>query len=176
MEQKTIDKKKSIRIFKRISDAIYFYLDEAFNFADFAMVEILARAYIKKLIKENDTILNESNRIRKKKIQMTSDILELLRTEYGVLSEETNSEINKAWDLAYDKAYDKTYKFKKTFKIYAIDMLGHINFFAFFLEVFINRHLHFLQLGGKIDEFSYNKLIERQIFDKLIYIFKDEIN
>jgi hypothetical protein len=57
-----------------------------------------------------------------------------------------------------------------------IEILGHLNNFGFFIETLVNRHLLFLNQTGTIDEFSYARISISKIMERLIYIFKDDLN
>jgi len=71
---------------------------------------------------------------------------------------------------------NRAHKFDLTHRINSINILGHLNNFGFFVETLTNRHLLFLQHSGRIDNFIYTRISIAKIMERLIYIFKDELN
>lgn len=87
--------------------------------------------------------------------------------------------MNKFLDAGYKtekRLLEENIKFKKNHKIGSIEILGHLNNFGFFIETLINRHLLFLSHKNEIDSISYNRISIAKIMERIIYLFKEELN
>ncbi|WP_408082499.1 hypothetical protein [Flavobacterium plantiphilum] len=93
-----------------------------------------------------------------------------------VLTSETINLMSNAWQKSQFRAENEKHKFGLNHRIDSIEILGHLNNFGFFIETLVNRHLLFLNQTGVIDEFSYARISISKIMERLIYIFKDDLN
>lgn len=93
-----------------------------------------------------------------------------------VLSDETLGKMSSSWQKSQLKANHGKYKFGLNHRIDSIEILGHLNNFGFFIETLINRHLLFLKQTKVIDDFSYARISIAKVMERIIYIFKDDLN
>jgi hypothetical protein len=108
---------------------------------------------------------------------LPNDAVGILQSKIpDVLTIETTSLMSKAWQKSQFRAENERHKFGLNHRIDSIEILGHLNNFGFFIETLTNRHLLFLNQTGMIDEFSYARISISKIMERLIYIFKDELN
>jgi len=157
-----------------MAEAATFYLNEAFRHVGEAFEYELASHYFGELLSE----INPTDKDRKlaNNANYSSETVELLRSDLGQpLSEETISQMSKAWESAQQMARKNTHFFKAKTEVSNISLLGHVNNLGFFIETLVNRHLLFLNMTGKLDDFNYLTLERAQIMNRLIYIFKTEL-
>jgi hypothetical protein len=81
-----------------------------------------------------------------------------------------------AWENSQIRAEKEKHKFSLDHQIDSIEILGHLNNLGFFMETIINRHLLFLNQSKIIDDFSYSRISISRIMERIIYIFKDDLN
>jgi hypothetical protein len=152
-----------------------FFLEESFNYLNTALKYDFASILFSK---ELDAIepSPEDRRIMDK-IHMPINAIGILQSNIpAALTDETAALISKAWQKSQKRAETEKQKFGLNHRIDSIEILGHLNNFGFFIETIVNRHLLFLRQIGVIDEFSYSRISISKIMERLIYIFKDELN
>ncbi len=157
-----------------MAEAATFYLDEAFHHVGNAFEYELSSHYFGKLLVEIEP--TDEDRKLSKSANFGTTTIDILRSELGQpLSEETISKMSYAWESAQQMARKNTHFFKLDTEVSNISLLGHVNNLGFFLETIANRHLLFLSMTGKLDDFNYKTLERAQIMNRLIYIFKGEL-
>ena len=152
-----------------------FFLQESFHYLNTALKYEFASILFSK---ELDSI-EPSSEDRKimDKINLPDDAVGILQSDIpDTLTDETASLMSKAWQKSQFRAETETQKFGLNHRIDSIEILGHLNNFGFFIETIVNRHLLFLRQTGVIDEFSYARISISKIMERLIYIFKDDLN
>ena len=143
--------------YQKLALAASFYLEQAFNHLDVALLNdyaaILFRTEEAKIIaSQEDIALFGKNKYPE------GTIAKMRFDTKNAVSEKTKEVINKAFDETLKRAKKVPYKFKLNHKIQSIEILGHINNFAFFLDVLINRHLLFLMHTNTLNPKEYNNL------------------
>ena len=169
-----MSKNHTITTFSKLHEASAYYLEQSFvqleecfrtELAGFIVSLELDKIYP---TKEDQEIVNNTNLI--------GNPVELLQSEIpDVLSEETLLKMAAAWEVARIRSRTECHKFSKSYKIVAIEILGHINMFGFFIETLVNRHLLYLKFAEKMDEFSYSRFANARTMERLLFMFKDEV-
>lgn len=160
--------------FMKLAEAGEFYLRESFDYLHRCLESELAETLFKELLllvehsDEDDEIM--------KGVEFSDDIIQTLsETPPEVLSNKTHSKIDYAWSTAQKLGNMLGHNFKKSTELDSIEILGHLNNYAFFFETLVNRHLLFLFVSNKIDQFTYTNLNRAKILTRLTYIFKDDL-
>lgn len=159
----------------KMGEAADFYLYEAFLHADRAFEYQLSSYYFSELLNKIDPSLED--REVAAKTNYSSNTVEFLRSGLDdPLTEETLNKIHIAWQVAQENAMKNSHHFEAKTEINNIFLLGHVNNLGFFLETLVNRHLLFLNMDKKLNDFSYKTLERAQILNRTIYIFKEEFD
>jgi hypothetical protein len=167
--------KHKIDIYSKLELGGIFFLQESFHYLHTALkYEFSSILFSKELDAKKPS--NEDREIIDK-THLPEDAVGILRSNIpDILTNETASLMSKAWQKCQQKAETDKHKFGLNHRIDSIEILGHLNNFGFFIETLINRHLLFLRQIGVIDEFSYARISTSRIMERLIYIFKDDLN
>ena len=152
-----------------------FFLQESFHYLHSALKYEFASILFSK---ELDAIEpSKEDRKIMDKTHLPEDEVGILQSNIpAVLTDETTSLMSKAWQKSQYRAETEKHKFGLNHRIDSIEMLGHLNNFGFFIETLVNRHLLFLRQTEIIDEFSYARISISRVMERLIYIFKDDLN
>jgi hypothetical protein len=152
-----------------------FFLQESFNYLHTALKYEFASILFSK---ELDAIKpSKEDRNIMDKTHLPVDAVGILQSNIpDILTDETSSLMSKSWQKSQFRAETEKHKFELNHRIDSIEILGHLNNFGFFIETLVNRHLLFLRQTGIIDEFSYARISISRIMERLIYIFKDDLN
>ncbi|MEK6153884.1 hypothetical protein WIW50_11515 [Flavobacteriaceae bacterium 3-367] len=167
--------KHDIKTYQKLSLGASFFLEEAFKYLDTALKYEFASILFGELL-ETIEPNQEDRKIIDKLILPATPIGMLQFDNKKVISEKTIKKIYSAWDNAQKRAENEKYKFGLNHSIDSTEILGHINNMGFFMETIINRHLLFLNQSRKIDDFSYSRISTSRIMERIVYIFKDELN
>lgn len=159
--------------FARLAEAATFYLEESFHYINKCLEANLTGFIFDKLLMKVETTDEDDKIIKSTKF--TENVMDILTKEYQVLTEKTHNKIDLAWESAQKIASIGNFDFEKNVKIDSVELLGHLNNFAFFFETLVNRHLLFLNLTDKLDNFTYNVLDKATILTRLTYLFKEEL-
>jgi len=166
--------KFDILTFSKLSEGIDFYLNESFHYINEVLINEYASLLFSKLIETKDFLDKDIEIISK--LDIPEKPVELLQSsDLDPITDETAMDLSELWNKAQLYSRSNNYNFGKDHKIVSIEILGHLNSFAFFIETLTNRHLLFLYQTKSIDEFSYNRISKARILERLIYIFKDEL-
>ena len=112
-----------------------------------------------------------------KKTSLPNNAVGILQSNItDILTDKTTNLMSISWQKSQLRAESENYKFGLNHRIDSIEILGHLNNFGFFIETLVNRHLLFLSQTKVIDEFSYARISISRIIERLIYIFKDDLN
>jgi hypothetical protein len=152
-----------------------FFLEESFRYLHTA----LKSEHTSILFSKELNVIEPSTEDREiiNKTQLPDNAVGILQSNIpDVLTIETISLMSNAWQKSQLRAETEKYKFGLNHRIDSIEILGHLNNFGFFIETLVNRHLLFLNQTGVIDEFSYARISISKIMERLIYIFKDDLN
>jgi len=167
--------KHEIETYSKLELGATFFLQESFHYLHSALeYEFASITFYEKL-----DAIEPSKEDRKimAKIDLPDDAVGILQSDIpDILTDETNSLMSNSWQEAQYSAKKEKYKFGLNHRIDSIEILGHLNNFGFFIETLVNRHLLFLNQTKIINEFSYARISIAKIMERLIYIFKDEIN
>ena len=169
---------EDVSTFSKLAEGANFFLNESFYYINKSMVdELTSIIFARKL----DLIEpSKSDRELEKKVTITSDTVELLQNDVDIpLTEETLNLISNAWQqsqIEADVLVNKKHNFKHKHIINSINLIGHFNNFGFFIETLVNRHLLFLKLTNEINSFCYSRISVSKIMERIIYIFKDNLN
>lgn len=166
--------KHDLSTYSKLAEAARFYLDESFRNVDNALITELSGILFAKKIQEIDP--TEKDKEIAGNTQMPENHIHVMQNEHGeVMTDETIGKLADAWSLAQFEALRQPHTFSKNHVINAIELLGHINYLAFFVETLTNRHLLFLQQTGVLDNFTYNNLSLAKILNRLIFVCKEEL-
>jgi len=167
--------KHDIDTYSKLAEGATFFLDESFKYIHEALSSELASVLFGKMLNEIDA--TDQDRKIAKNLEVGNDTIELLQSNIdNPLSDETLKNISVAWEKANIISQSETQKFKLNHKIESIELLGHLNNLGFLVETLTNRHLLFLTQTNKIGNFSYSRISIAKIMERLIFIFKDELN
>jgi len=170
-----MDNKHDISTYSKLAEAAIFYLDESFNYINKALEAELCRIIFFEKIKSINPSPHDRQIVAAFKIP--TDTISFLQNNFEeVLKTETLSKLTLAWNQAQIDAKNTPHIFHKSHTINSIELLGHLNNFAFFIETLTNRHLLFLKHTQKLDNFSYNQLSLSKILIRLIFICKEELD
>jgi hypothetical protein len=170
-----IEEKHDIAAYSKLAEAANFYLDESFHYINSALVtESSSILFSQKL--ETIEPTSQDEKILKD-VDLTMPPISLLQSEIAkVLTQDTLNKISFALNQAQLEAEASSYTFAKSHTINSIELLGHLNCFAFFIETLTNRHLLFLKQSDKLDNFTYSQLALAKILNRLVYICKEELS
>lgn len=160
--------------FMKLAEAAEFYLRESFNYLHQCAESELAGVIFKEMILLVSTT-KEDQKIDDTTVFPDGVIETLTEDHPEVLSEKTHGKIDHAWERSQELSGILGHNFHKTKVFDSIELLGHVGNFAFFFETLVNRHLLFLLLSNRIDNFTYNNLSRSKLLTRLTYIFKDEL-
>jgi len=169
---------EDVSTFSKLAEGADFFLSESFYYIEKSMIDELSSIiFAQKLDSIEPT---KSDRELEKKITITSNTVELLQNDVDIpLTEETLNLISEAWQQAQIEAgmlVDQKHNFQHKHVINSINLIGHFNNFGFFIETLVNRHLLFLKLTNEINSFCYARISESRIMERIIYIFKNDLN
>ena len=166
--------KHSLETYERLAIGGIFYLEESIRYLNMALKNDFASILFNDALKDLEP--NESDRKIIEKVKLPDYHIDVLQSEIpDILTNETTIYMEKVWENARKLAESKKHKFDHNHRIKSIEILGHLNNYGFFLETLINRHLLYLNQSGIIDNFSYRRISEAKIMERLIYIFKDDL-
>ncbi|WP_456422694.1 hypothetical protein [Lutibacter sp.] len=167
--------KHDINTYEKLALGASFFLEESFKYLDSALKNEFASMLFSKSLESLEPS-KEDEKIFENLILPETPI-KLLQSEIPeVISENTTKIMSDAWDDAQIRAEKERYKFELDHQIDSIEILGHLNNFGFFIETIINRHLLFLNQSKIIDDFSYSRISMSRIMERIVYIFKDDLN
>ena len=132
----------------RLVEAAEFYLDEAFQNLDKCLEANLSGFIFEKFLSKINTNVEDDELF--KSTNFSEDPLDIFRKEHQVLTNNTHNKIDRAWEAAMQIASASKFDFKNSEIIDSVNLLGHLNNFAFFFETLVNRHLLFLNLTDNI--------------------------
>lgn len=167
--------KHEIDTYSKLALGGTFFLEESFRYLHTALKYEFASI----LFSEELNVIEPSNEDRKiiDKSHLPSNTVGILQSNIpDILTSETINLMSIAWQKSQFRAENEKHKFGLNHRIDSIEILGHLNNFGFFIETLVNRHLLFLNQTGVIDEFSYARISISKIMERLIYIFKDDLN
>lgn len=140
----------------KLVEAAEFYLEEAFHYLNMCLETNLTGFIFSKLLSKIE--INKEDDEVFKSTTFSEDPLDIFRKEHRILTNKTHDKIEHAWESAKKISSLSNFDFDKNEIIDSVDLLGHLNNFAFFFETLVNRHLLFLNLTDKLDNFTYNIL------------------
>lgn len=164
-----------ITTFSKLHEAAVYYLDQSFVQLEECFRTELAGYFMFVELDKIDPTTQDREIISK--LEFPKNPVELLQAETpNALSDETSTQMFEAWQIAQFQSRTKFHNFPKDYKLVAIQILGHINTFGFFIETLVNRHLLYQKFVGKIDDKSYSKISSSRVMERLSSMFKDEIS
>jgi hypothetical protein len=167
--------KHDIDTYSKLELGAAFFLQESFHHIHSA----LSYEYASILFSEELDKIEPSKADRQimSKMDLPNNAVEILQSNIpDALSDATLGKMSTAWQKAQLKANNSKHKFGLNHRIDSIEILGHLNNFGFFIETLINRHLLFLKQTKVIDDFSYARISVAKIMERIIYIFKQDLN
>jgi hypothetical protein len=170
-----MEDKHDVMTYVKLAEAAGFFLNSSFQYIDLAVTSELAGIlFQEKLLTIPD---NPKDLEHLANASIPTDTISLLKQkEFGkVLTSQTNREIATAWEQAQSESKTVLRKFHKSQVISSVQLIGHFNNFAFFIETLVNRHLLFLKQTKKLNSFSYNQIALSKVLNRIIFICKDEI-
>jgi len=168
-------KKHKIDTYSKLELGGTFFLQEAFRYLHTALRYDFAAVLFSEELNNIEPSMEDRKVIEQ--TQLPNDAVGILQSNIpDVLTSETTNLMAMAWQKSQFRAENEKYKFGLNHHIDSIEILGHLNNFGFFIETLTNRHLLFLNQTGVIDEFSYSRISIAKIMERLIYIFKDDLN
>lgn len=173
-----MEDKHDAMTYVKLADAANFYLSASFSYIDQALASHLCGILFQEKILKIP--VNPKDDELMKNIDWTkldTDAVTLLRqTEFeNNLSAETHVKISRSWEESLAESAKSSRNFRKSETIDGIEILGHINNFAFFIETLVNRHLLFLRHTERLTPFVYNQIAQSKIMNQLIFILKEEV-
>lgn len=121
--------------------------------------------------------LSEDDKKKIANINFQEEFINLKQAEIPeVLTGETLNSISTTWEQAQILSKTRNHKFGMSYQINLIELLGHLNNFVFFIETLVNRHLLYLVQSHSIDDFSYSSISKVKVMDRLVFIFKEDLN
>ncbi len=166
--------KHSLETYEKLAIGGIFYLEASIRYLNTALKNDFATILFNKALKDLEP--NESDKKIIERVKLPENHIEVLQSEIpDILTNETIKHMEKEWENARKLAESKKHKFSLDHRIESIEILGHLNNYGFFLETLINRHLLYLNQTGLIDNFSYRRISVAKIMERIIYIFKDDL-
>lgn len=167
--------KHDIDTYSKLELGAAFFLQESFHHIDSALSYEFASVLFSEELENIEP--SEADKAIMETMDLPKTAVGILQTKIpDVLTDETLNKISDSWQQSQLKANNDKYKFGLNHRIDSIEILGHLNNFGFFIETLINRHLLFLKHTNKIDEFSYARISVAKVMERIIYIFKDDLN
>ncbi|HEY4785671.1 MAG TPA: hypothetical protein VIH57_06465 [Bacteroidales bacterium] len=164
-----------INTYSKLALGAIFYLDESFKYINSALTSEFASILFSKELDSIEPSTEDREIINR--LNIPDHPIGILQSDLpDALTSDTLQLLSLAWDKAMIRSKRESYKFDLKHKISSIELLGHLNNFGFFIEILINRHLLFLNQSKLIDSFSYNRISVAKVMERIIYIFKDELN
>lgn len=170
-----MNNKHDIETYSRLESAADYFLSSSIISLENAMrEESKGLIYLEEIMKID---ISEKDKENFEQISLPSNPVELLQMEdkLSISGDLMNKFLNAGY-VTEKRLLEEKIKFRKDHKIGSIEILGHLNNFGFFLETIINRHLLFLSHKSEIDSISYNRISIAKIMERIIYLFKDELN
>lgn len=170
-----MSRKHEIETYSKLGDGASFFLHESFYYLHKSFeYELAGMIFEEKL---NSIEPSREDREMISRIIIPKDSIEYLRSDIPkVFTDKTAGIMFDSWQNSQLEAENGNFKFLLSHRIDSVYMLGHLNNFGFFIETLMNRHLLFLRQVNMIDEFSYSRISISKIMERIIYIFKDELN
>lgn len=167
--------KHDVDTYSKLASGATFYLKQSFGYIHSALSYEFATILFAEAIKKIDP--SETDRKLFDRMSLPDNPIGILQSDFdNVLSDETAKKMADVWHLSQLYSQKNKYKFGLDYKTDSIEILGHLNNFGFFFETLINRHLLFLKHSNLIDNFSYSRISVARIMERLVYIFKKELN
>lgn len=167
--------KHELDTYSKLELGASFFLQESFHYLHSALKYEHAAIIFDKELENIEPSKEDSELMAKSKVP--TDAIGVLQSNIpDILTDETTRLMSDSWQTAQLKAETEKHKFGLNHRIDSIEMLGHLNNFGFFIETLVNRHLLFLRQSEIIDEFSYSRISISKVMERLIYIFKDDLN
>jgi hypothetical protein len=167
--------KHEIDTYSKLDLGATFFLEESFHYIDTALKSEFASIIFSKMLDSIEP--STKDRELMEQTELPSDAVGLLQSNLpDILTNKTTNLMSDSWEKAQFIAESEKHKFGLNHRIDSIEILGHLNNFGFFIETLVNRHLLFLNQTKTIDEFSYARISVSKIMERLIYIFKDDLN
>lgn len=167
--------KHEIDTYSKLELGATFFLQESFHYIHIALKHEFASILFSKELESIEPSTEDRKTIEK--TNLPNDAIGILQSNIpDILTDETTNLMARAWQKSQYRAETEKHKFGLDHKIDSIEILGHLNNFGFFIETLVNRHLLFLRQTEVIDEFSYARISISKIMERLIYIFKEDLN
>lgn len=168
-------KQDHLGTYHKMAEAADFYLNQSFSHINQVFEYELASIFFSELLNEiNPT---EKDMEMANKLFIPDGTVDFLKSDLSdPIAAETLQKVHLAWDTAQLRASTRGYFFPVSTIVSNISLLGHVNNLGFFIETLVNRHLLFLNMSGKLNDFSYKTLERSQLLNRLIYIFKTEMD
>lgn len=161
--------------YHKMAEAAGFYLHQSFSHIDHVFEYELASIFFSELL--NEINLTQKDIEIAGKLFIPNGTVDLLKSDMSdPMTTETLQKVHLAWDTAQLKASTRGYFFPTNTIVSNTSLLGHVNNLGFFIETLVNRHLIFLNMSDELNNFSYKTLERSQLLNRLIYIFKEEID
>jgi len=167
--------KHDIETYSRLESAATYFLSSSFISLDNAMKEeSKGLIYLEEIMKID---VPEKDKESFEQTTLLSNPVELLQLDdkFNISGDLMNKFLNAGYKTE-KRLLEENIRLKKDHKIGSIEILGHLNNFGFFIETLINRHLLFLSHKNEIDSISYNRISIAKIMERIIYLFKEELN
>lgn len=169
-----MQEKHDIETYSKLADGARFFLDESFRYVNEALIDESAALIFSRLV---DEISPTEIDMELYTVPLPEKAIDLLQAqELELLSNETIANMDLEWFKAQTLSRTQKTKFKYSHKIDSIRLLGHLNNLGFFIETLTNRHLLFLIQSNQLDRLSYSRFANARIMERLLFIFKDELN
>jgi hypothetical protein len=167
--------KHDLDTYSKLELGAAFFLQESFRYIHTALSYEFASILFSKEMERIEP--SEADREIIETMNLPDDAVGILRSNIPeALTDETLRLMSIAWQQSQREAKTDKHKFGLSHRIDSIEMLGHLNNFGFFIETLINRHLLFLRHTNVIDEFSYSRISIAKVMERIIYIFKEDLN
>ena len=174
--EKKMSNRHEIDTYSKLQLGAGFYLQESFHYFHVA----LKSEFTSLLFAEELNSIEPSKEDRKimEDISLPKNAISILQSNIpDILTKETINLIAESFfQKSKFRVESEKHKFGLDHRIASIEILGHLNNFGFFIETLTNRHLLFLRQTEVIDQFSYARISTSKIMERLIYIFKEELN
>jgi hypothetical protein len=170
-----MEKKHDIETYSKLAEGAIFFLYESFRYINEALLYEFASIIFSEQI---DSIeVSDDDRKIIANLNLPEDPIGLLQADISdILTDETLKSMSMAWEQARILSKTKNHKFGMNHEINSIEILGHLNNFGFFIETLVNRHLLYLKQTNSMDDFSYARISIAKVMERLIFIFKEDLN
>jgi len=170
-----MSEKHDIETYSKLALGASFFLEESFMYLHRSLKNDFASILFSQSLDNLEPSEEDMNLFDK--FELPDTHIGILQSEMpDMISNTTSEKMAKAWEQSRKKSETTKHKFKLDHQIESIEILGHLNNFGFFIETIINRHLLFLNQTGVINDFSYSRISISKIMERIIYIFKEELN